>query len=743
LRHRIGKNRCMAARGGRAPFLTGTWMASSLVLALALLGFAIQAAPAAAAEPCPNEQLRQESLLNPETHLPYSAALPECRAYELVSPPFQDGFAPAAIEAISGDGSRLLVESLGTYAGVGSNLLGAIYALSRGPGGWQAEALNPSAEQFNASKLFAASPDARTTLWALRGSAEPVGAANLYRREPDGAFVKVGSMAPPSAVSGPPAGSFQILDKDYEFAGASADLTHALFYIVGGPYWPGDTTTEQATSRSLYEYVGIGQKVPALVGVSDGATTVDGERLPHGTVISDCSTTLGSAKGRDTYNAVSSDGEVVFFTAEHSGACSHATRPEVDELYARLQGIQTVAISEPTKAQCSACSTSEKKPAIFQGASEDGSKAFFLTEQDLLPGATGLNLYEYNFDAPNGEKVSLVSKGPETSEVQGVLRLSEDGTHLYFVAKGVLTEGSNLEGVAPTAGSDNLYLYQRDGDHPAGQLTFVGSLSEEDAELWEAEDQRRVQTTPDGRFLVFSSFAHLVTGDEATARQVFEYDAAEQELVRISKAQSGYLAGEESADANRSLIRQPNYLARKFLPATADANLAISSDGSTVLFESFAGLVPAAAPAAAHEVRSAYEYHSNGSIRDGELELISDGNARVSEQEQGGLSLVLGPSGTDIYFKALEHLVGQDSDTQFNLYDARTFGGFSAPAFAPGCEVSASCQGAAAQPPLTAGPVTPAFVGPPNPKPVRKKPKKHKKHHRSHRHAHATSRRAK
>ena len=61
-------------------------LALCAVLATALL---VLAAPALAAEPvpCPNEQLRGESLENPVTKAAYSAQLPDCRAYELVSSP--------------------------------------------------------------------------------------------------------------------------------------------------------------------------------------------------------------------------------------------------------------------------------------------------------------------------------------------------------------------------------------------------------------------------------------------------------------------------------------------------------------------------------------------------------------------------------------------------------------------------------------------------------------------------------
>jgi hypothetical protein len=72
----------------------------------------------------------------------------------------------------------------------------------------------------------------------------------------------------------------------------------------------------------------------------------------------------------------------------------------------RLDGSHTVAISEPTtgpSGDCEACNESKPADAEFQGASRDGSKVFFLSEQELLPGAKGKGLYEYDFNNALGK----------------------------------------------------------------------------------------------------------------------------------------------------------------------------------------------------------------------------------------------------------------------------------------------------------------------------------------------------
>ena len=58
---------------------------SVLGLLACVLALVLSASPAMAAE-CPNEQLRKESNVDPSTGRPFSTELPDCRAYEMVSP---------------------------------------------------------------------------------------------------------------------------------------------------------------------------------------------------------------------------------------------------------------------------------------------------------------------------------------------------------------------------------------------------------------------------------------------------------------------------------------------------------------------------------------------------------------------------------------------------------------------------------------------------------------------------------
>jgi hypothetical protein len=632
--------------------------------------------------------------------------LPTCGAYELVTPSFGDGFR-GNLNAVAPDASTALEKSIGAFGGVESDTFGAVYTLHRGNRGWAAESVTPPASIWPASTYFAASSDLTSTLWETRRADQSIYAADLYVRAANGTFAEVGPMAAPGATGGPPAGGYQLFPTQAIFAGASGDLSHVLFQLKGleAPFWPGDSTVG-GPAGSLYEYRGVGNTRPALVGVNNS-----------GVQVSSCGTVLGGPEPGgeatvDAYNAVSVDGSIVFFSAlGHSdrGCEAAVAAPEVTELYARIAGIETVAISEPSSKQCNGCiahATVEagRRPAEFRGASRDGSKVAFLTEQEMFPGDATENLYEYDFNGPNGRKVIRASVGSAEPDVQGVVRLSEDGSHVYFVAKGVLTEVPNGEGRTPVLGEDNLYVFERDAAHPGGHVAFVGTLSEADAEDWQPSDNRPAQATPDGRFLVFSSVADLTAGDTSSVSQVFEYDSVTARLVRVSVAETGYAAGEASADEKAS--RLPVQLYREGMnPSERSSRLAISADGAEVVFKSAAGLTPLAETAAGAGVQSTYAYRSSGAIQNGAVSLISSGADTTRNAEVFGVD----PAGANVFFETLEPLLSVDANTQVDFYDARAGGGF------PVTPVPQVCEGDVCQGPAIAQPVfaPPASIGEP------------------------------
>jgi hypothetical protein len=727
---------------GRVPFI--------VVVAVLVCGLVFVAGASATGDltngSCPNEA-------SPG----FRSYLPECRAYELVTPVFKNG-TEMLTSAISEDGSSLLAVSLSGFAGAEANANGTnggLYRLVRSASGWTVTAVSPSSSAFPAQTWVAASPDLASTLWVARTPLESSFAENLYIREAGGVMVRIGSMVPPATASGPPSGEFQM----FPFAGGSRlvvldesdDLSHVFYSTYEGQKvglaWPNDTTVNEG--RSLYEYSGTGQSRPELVGVSDGSTVVAGENegkpLPAGRLISTCSTYLGSKEAKDLYNAVSANGSTVFFTAEQGG-CGGGEGPEVNELYARVDQLQTVPISEPTVVACAACDESVRAPAAFAGASQDGSKVFFLTKQQLLAGTTGSgeSLYEYDFDAANGGRVTRVSSGSGEPNVLGVARVSEDGSHVYFVAEGRLSNGARGGGVVggsegpclaelgagekalemqaeeeeaksepvtvgsrcrPTLGGPNLYAFEQDSTYPSGRVSFVATLTPGDEGDWQATDNREVQATPDGRLLVFQSRADLVAGDTSSTPQVFEYDALTGELARVSSEQAGFTPEEANLDANENGSQISGYsYAVSTRPTRSGIGLAVSADGAVVEFASEAALTAGAVTAAKAKAQSAYEYRNSvaggGTVSEGDVYLISDG---VNVRSPGETAIGVDASGGDVFFGSADELVPGDSDSQFDTYDARVGGGFPAAAPVVGC-VAVACEGVLYSPPAAAQP---------------------------------------
>ncbi len=633
-----------------------------LVLALCVLPAIGLAAPAPAlAETCPNAQFR----VGPSLHLP------DCRAYELVTPSFKNGDAATEYSDIShyGDispnGEAVGFSSETAFAGAGSNegLFGADeYVAQRTSAGWMTNALElPSSEYlsafsegFSGNAAHERTQDQLTEGWFARGPSDRENEIDLYRYSADGSIADVGPILPPEAPNGPP-----VLPEietggiagGYEVRAQSADGTHVVFMLYGYAVaqWPG---TEPGT---LLEYIGTGNTTPLLLGVEDNGKFVD-----------ECPT--------QQIRGLSANGSVAFI----SDNCH-------EELFARINngepGAHTVAISEPSKEDCAECDT---EPGVRQPASyiytragvegyswaltEDGSKVLFTTKQPLLGGKAEEDIYEYDFDEPAGQRVIRVTAGDSTVsnpavELQGVTSASKDLSHVYFVAGGVLTKTANYRGEVAQQGAHNLYLSERDAQYPAGRTVFIAPVN----------GVPSGEASSDGQFLVFNESANLAPG--TTNGGAYEYDSTANTMVRVSIGQNGY-----NDNGNGAGIGSP----------------IISGTGSYVFFESPDGLTPQALNNVVVGQRvtaqNVYEYHA------GSLSLISDGHditavPGIFENYRSAVKLVgTDFSGDDVFFTTEDQLVGQDTNTSVDLYDARINGGFPPPTEPPECQGDA-CQG--------------------------------------------------
>jgi hypothetical protein len=696
-------------------------MVGLLVLAW-IMGAPVAAGSSSGA--CPNEEVR--SALD-------SSLLPGCRAYELVTPPYMEGAYITSVLSVSEDGSRMVASSWGVLGGAGedrpnfpSEHAGAAYEFARTATGWNARSLTPPGSLYAGNGVFDVSRDMNSTVWAL---AQPPQSehltTDLYLESPLGKFTEMGPATPSTTEEN----QFK-----YFYAGASGDLSHVLFTISEPSFrWPFDKTVGNASS--LYELVGLKNTAPELVGVTGARESNE--------LVSQCGTRLGSSVpsgepelsggGGSMFNAISASGARIYFTAvgaDDTPCASELPQPPVDEIFAREEdssgNMETTPISEPTVSHCSSQPAPPCADAHFEGASLDGSKVFFTSTQKLVEGASegSSNLYEYDFNSPGvgqSQKLVLVSRGSAAPAVQGVVRISEDGSHVYFVAQGNLTHTKNGRGKEPAENADNLYVFERDASAPEGRTTFIATLSSGDGRDWARLDARPAQVSFDGQLLVFTSEADLLgEGVGPGVQQVFQYDAQTDTLVRASIGQHGYNNNGRAPLYSAAITISPyNYSDS----STLFGNVLAPEDGA-VFFESPTALTPWALNNQVANglpipvpIPNVYEYHN------GEVYLVSDGRDTSTIQSYPGVKLWgASMSGDDVFFQTSDPLVAQDTNTQSSIYDARVDGGFPAPSSPQSCSGD-ECQGALSQTPLLPTPgdntvqagggnLTPQAIGP-------------------------------
>ncbi len=276
----------------------------------------------------------------------------------------------------------------------------------------------------------------------------------------------------------------------------------------------------------------------------------------------------------------------------------------------------------------------------------------------------------------------------------------------------VLTGVGNARGQVARDGAENLYVFERDADHPEGHVVFIAALSGENPGLpgsdpvqWIGGDLA-ANVTPDGRFLVFLSHERLTADDSSStgAAQVFRYDAQTGVLVRISIGEHGFNDNGNAGVRNASIVRPSRGL---FAGGPVRSDPTMSHDGAFVFFQSPVALTPGALD----EVRigttetgepiyagNVYEWH------EGHVYLISDGRdtaqfytpTYTEENGGGGLSAtgLVGSdaTGANVFFTTADPLVGQDTDSGVDYYDARICTSED-PCVSASAQSSAGCQG--------------------------------------------------
>jgi len=627
----------------------------------------------APADNCPNAAIRAEQGA-------IAQRLPSCGAYELVSPRFSAGQG-VSLDVGTADGDHVTLRSAGSFADAeNSTELGLQYTAERTASGWKTTAIAPPASAFpflGFSGVLDWTRDGSRSLWLANLKADE--GTNRFTpvvRDPDGSF----------HVAGP---TQNTIDGEYP-GGTSADLMTVVLRTTTRPTLAdGTVDSRSASMRSLYLSTrdSDGQLSLRQVAYRQGSTMSPACNIELGGV----STFGSSSAGR---NSISSDGNKVFFMPAGQGTCGAAASRRV---WAK------VGVDDPIELSASQCAAScgAVAAAYFRGASRDGSRVYFTTQQRLLledqDTSSKNDLYEYDFNA-TGQKLRLVtgSAAPAGAAVAtgGPFRLSDDGAYVYFVATGRALAGPNARGVAPQPGANNLYVYHRATGESDGTTTFVGALG--------STYGTSPHLSETGRYLLFQTTADL-TGERASGDiqpDLYRYDARDDHLQRVwttDPAHNGTsrVDGAAIADLLEAVGGVPSAGSQRL--SGWNASLQISADGSLVGFNTKEPLS-----------RDDHNGVTDGYLWEaatGRLTMLTDGTSRPANRFVGAGFLGMSPSGDSLFLQSASPMLREHTSGQNAAYAIRRDGGFPAPP-APGepCVPGNGCQ--------PEGPPAPELNGP-------------------------------
>ncbi len=683
-----------------------------------------------------------------------SPGLPDGRSYELVTPAnkgdAEDMFEHIALNGeaenldrgnASEDGEHFLLVTSAAFGPFPASGDGA-YRFSRGEGGWSYQSVvSSSLGNQTIGELVFDPVD-----FSVVGAGDDV--TTLEGVQP---LVLVGPPGGPyaTAASGPEGESSGLVPVEPEPVGASQGLSRVIvsdeahdLSLCESAQEGVDKELDQG-SGGLYEW----SSARGCLSLVDVQSSSGGGKL-----ISRCGAGLGLgdsgglASAGDTHGAVSADGSKVFFTAPDPGyegreltgsGCWRGGTVYAPQLYMRLNGKTTVEISKPEGGG------GPEYPTMYVGASENGSKVFFLTKTELTAeavklGLHDLELYEYDTEteAPEGERLVRVSRGdlasgPVEGKALDVPAVSADGSAVYFNAQAELTPG-HQGGLYryDTVTGETQYVAQPQG-YPAVSGPGSAEHGEDPLGRWyEHETQGTVAgldveapyyTTRDGGFLLFGAY---------------RYDAADGSVVCVMCNPDG------SGPIPDASFHRSHPLS---VDPAGGPQRGMSEDGQYVFFDTAESLVPRDT----NGKLDVYEWHERegSASHEGTISLIGSGTDTANSyfldssayeyktpstgpecpHDPGHRCVV---EGGNVFFGSHANLVPTvDTASEGNLYDARICEPED-PCIPPPAGPPVQCEGSTCQnppvEPIDATPTSLAFIGPSNPTQAAKckKPKK-------------------
>jgi hypothetical protein len=622
----------------------------------------------ASAGSCPNEEVRAEQ---------GSERLPDCRAFELVTPEVKGD--DSSIGGVQGsplgfpDGDHVFYRSLLPLPGSQSGEFQAVLA-TRTASGWVNTPLAAPAGPGEPAGPF--HPNACSGCYAGDAAftgdfsaayvdsgfdTDPLdedGLVDAYRMDLSTGAWSLSTLpdtGPMTASLNAPVASNKV---GTFIAGVSETGSHVFFQTYDQlPVAPG--TPSEHTGDMLYDRTG-------------GHTYAVGV-LPNGTISQTCAAELGNGpadgniQGALTEGAISPDGTNVVFTQFPS---EHCLDPGV---YLRENNTTTLQLAG----------------MFYARRSSDGSKVITIGNE--------VGVYEY--DIATGTTATITTTGkfaaasPDGSHVYYLIGEGQPGAGLYVWDKGTSTLIPNAgEGFAST-------LLERGGVTPP-----------------ESKKPDFAVAAPDGSKLLFLDRASLtgynnfgpkcvnVDAQPGLCAEAYVYDSTSASVTCVSCSPTG---APPLGSAHLMGVEQRNSL----LPGYSEGE--ISPDGSRVFFATSDALVPQDT----NGLSDVYEWEN------GRIYLISSGQGTFGSTFSGASS-----NGSDVFITTTDRLAPQDIESATQIYDARVAGGFPYRPFTTGCD-SGQCQGPQTPAPTFGAPASATFAGlgnpggpEPNPPPVKPKP---------------------
>ncbi|HVY78336.1 MAG TPA: hypothetical protein VG898_07510 [Solirubrobacterales bacterium] len=653
---------------------------------------------------------------NDATRSGTGAALPDCRAYELVSPleklggdiivlPEFTTALPTVLSQSSADGGRMAYGSYRAFGGAKSAPATSQYVAAREPGvGWTSHAISPPEGKgiYSTGKRFdnefrAFSNDLCTS-WVQTfaesplAAGAPAGFSGLYRRtdeECGGSQYTALNTSAPEGISGE---EFAL-----ELQGVSADEQSVIYLSKG-------LTTVGGSKDKWQLYGRRGATERMLCILPEGGGQITGSCTGGGTFV-EVKANVGRNRRPSVQNAISTSGERVFWTATEKGP---------GKIYVREHPFSDGGDCSGPEAPCTFPVSEEAETlegasgSRFQAASKDGSRALFVTKGTL---------YEYDLETK------------ETTEIAGevvgaILGASEDAKRVYFVSREARAPGA-------VAGQANLYFHSAEGS-----FQLIGAF-EEGADL-QLEAQSPVAPTPDlhtarvnaaGTRVALTAATPLTAYDNADSEtgeadaEVYLYDSVSNELVCASCNPSGARPRGQVPEEGKGEVRAAGRL--PVFQSILYGSRLLSPDGHRLFFLAADALTPrdtneredlyqweAIGKGACTTVSVSYSPSNGGCV-----DLISSGQASIDVR-----FLDADESGSNVFFTTVSSLVSWDYGL-VDVYDARVGGGLPGPA-----KPVRACEGEACQgpysPPVDPTPASSTFYGAGN---VTKSPSKSKK----------------